>query len=133
MNKLRVTVDGKAYEVEVEFLDQPELASGTAQASPPAPRRARAAAVSTPPASQAPARTAQGSSSPGDVLSPLAAVVVSISVAKGEAVKAGQKIAVLEAMKMNTEVAAPSEGTVTQIYVAAGDSVEEGQPIISIE
>ena len=51
---------------------------------------------------------------------------------EGQAVKAGQKVAVLEAMKMENEISAPKDGTVTAIHVNKGDSVLEGAPIVSI-
>ena len=64
--------------------------------------------------------------------SPLAAVVVSIDVNVGDAVTEGQKVVTLEAMKMNTIVAAPAAGTVKAILVAAGDGVEEGQALVEV-
>ncbi|MCD8482497.1 MAG: acetyl-CoA carboxylase biotin carboxyl carrier protein subunit [Verrucomicrobia bacterium] len=68
----------------------------------------------------------------GDVTSPLAGKVVSIDAPVGTAVKAGDKVITLEAMKMNTVVSASSDGTVKAILVNPGDSVEEGQPLLTI-
>jgi biotin carboxyl carrier protein len=62
----------------------------------------------------------------------LAAVVVSVDVAVGDAVSEGQTVITLEAMKMNTIVSASSAGTVGAIHVKAGDAVEEGQAMVSI-
>ena len=64
--------------------------------------------------------------------SPLAAVVVSIDVAVGDMVEEGQKLVTLEAMKMNTIVAAPAAGKVTAILAKAGDGVEEGQALVEV-
>ena len=64
--------------------------------------------------------------------SPLAAVVVSIDVNIGDTVEEGQKLITLEAMKMNTIVAAPAAGTVQAIHVKAGEGVEEGQALIEV-
>lgn len=64
--------------------------------------------------------------------SPLSAVVISIDVKPGQAVKSGEKLITLEAMKMNTFVTAPADGTVKEIHVAAGDSVEEGQLLATL-
>lgn len=55
-----------------------------------------------------------------------------VSVKEGQAVKAGQKVAVIEAMKMENEISAESDGTVTAIHVAKGDSVLEGADIVTI-
>ena len=59
-------------------------------------------------------------------------VILEISVKEGDTVSAGQKVAVLEAMKMENEIQAESAGTVTKIHVAKGDSVSDGTPIVTI-
>ena len=59
-------------------------------------------------------------------------VIIEVSVREGQAVKAGQKVAVLEAMKMENEIAAPKDGTVTAVHVDKGASVSEGDPIVTI-
>ncbi|MGF1449662.1 MAG: biotin/lipoyl-containing protein [Opitutales bacterium] len=128
MKRLRITVEGKAYEVEVEFLDE-----GTT----PAPRTpSRSGAVSMAPPTAAPAAAAPAASSAaaedGVVVSPLSATVVSVDVTVGAAVTEGQQLLTLEAMKMNTFVNAPAAGTVAEVLVAAGDSVEEGKPLIRL-
>ncbi|MDO4954241.1 MAG: acetyl-CoA carboxylase biotin carboxyl carrier protein subunit, partial [Akkermansia sp.] len=63
------------------------------------------------------------------VPSPLAGKVVSLDVQPGTAVKNGDKIMTLEAMKMNTDIYAPADGTVASFAVAVGDAVQEGQPL----
>lgn len=131
MKRLRITVEGKSYEVEVELLDE-GFAPTTA-----APRPASSARVSAPvaaprPAAPKPAAAPVAGGAAGDVPSPLAAVVVSVDVAVGDTVEEGQKVITLEAMKMNTIVSATTAGTVKAINVAAGDAVEEGQSLVSI-
>lgn len=124
MKKLRVTVDGKAYEVLVEILDQE-----------PSAKRAW-----TPPASVAPAHvtapaastSAQHTAKPGEVPSPLAGKVVSVDVKVGQQVAANDQLLTLEAMKMNTYVFAPAAGTVEAILVQPGDAVDEGQALVKI-
>ena len=111
MKKLRITVDGKVFDVSVELLDQ---VSSTTAAPAPAPVAAPAPAGA------------------GDVPSPLAGKVVSLDVAAGASVKAGDQILTLEAMKMNTIIYAPASGTLTAFCVNPGDTVQEGQALAKI-
>ncbi|MBT8778664.1 acetyl-CoA carboxylase biotin carboxyl carrier protein subunit [Akkermansia muciniphila] len=132
MKKLRITVDGKVFDVSVELLDQ---VSSTTSAPAPAPVAAPAPAASAPVAAPAPApapAAAPAAAGAGDVPSPLAGKVVSLDVAPGTAVKAGDQILTLEAMKMNTIIYAPSAGTLTAFCVSAGDTVQEGQALAKI-
>jgi len=117
-----VTVNGVAYNVE---LDSP--VSAPVQAAAPAATPAPSAAPASAP-SAAPAAAGNGQTIP----SPLPGVIVEISVKEGQAVKRGQKIAVLEAMKMENEILSPADGTVTAIKVNKGDSVLEGADIAII-
>lgn len=128
MKQLRITVEGKTYDVEVELLNENNGA--------PAPRSASVASarVNTPaaPKPAAPKPAASGSAGEGSVVSPLAAVVVSIDVKVGDQVEAGQNVVTLEAMKMNTLVQAPASGVVKSIEVNASEAVEEGQTLLVI-
>lgn len=121
-NKIaKVNVNGTDYEVELE--NQPAAAQAPAPAAP-------AAAAQAAPAAAAPAAKPAG---PGvKVTSPLPGVIIEVSVKEGQAVKAGQKVAVIEAMKMENEIAATQDGTISAIHVAKGDSVLEGADIVSI-
>lgn len=132
MKKLRITVDGKTYEVEVEILGS-SIASVTPVAAP-APQAAPAPAAAAVVAAPAPkaASPAPAAASAGDVVCPLAASISSVAVKEGQTVKAGDLLVMLEAMKMNTPVNAVKDGTVTKIYVAAGQSVQEGEPLVSM-
>ncbi len=130
MKQLRITVDGKTYDVTVET-----LGSSTAPvASAPAPVRAAApaapAAPAPVPAAPKPAAAPAGANT---IVAPLTAVVVSIDVAVGAKVAAGQKVATLEAMKMNTYVVASAAGEVASVVVKPGDSVQEGQALITLK
>ena len=129
MKKLRITVDGKVFDVSVELLDQ---VSSTTAAPAPAPVAAPAPAASAPVAAPAPAPAPAAAAGAGDVPSPLAGKVVSLDVAAGASVKAGDQILTLEAMKMNTIIYAPASGTLTAFCVNPGDTVQEGQALAKI-
>ena len=113
-----LTVNGVGYSVELEN----EVAAPAAPAAP--------APVQAAPAPAAPAKAPSGPAVP--VHSPLPGVIISIDVKEGQAVKKGQKVAVLEAMKMENEIQAEADGTVTAILVQKGDSVLEGAEILKL-
>lgn len=127
MKKLRITVDGKVFDVQVEDLD--EANTGAAAGRPPVTLGASAAPVSAPPVSS-PARSG---GAPGDVVSPLAGRVVSVDCKVGDKVEAGAQLVTIEAMKMNTFVNAGAAGTVSAVHVTAGDAVEEGQALVTVQ
>lgn len=134
MKKLRVTVDGKAYEVLVEILDKgtdsPAEQRRSAWSSPAPSAPVASAHVTPPPASKPVHHHAPAVA--GEVPSPLAGKVVSIDVQLGQKVEANDQLITLEAMKMNTYVFAPSAGTVEAILVNPGDAVEEGQALVKL-
>ena len=122
--QFRITLNGKSYAVVAEVIGEESNAAPTGGARPA--RSAGAAAVAAPqPAAAAP-------TGGGSVPSPLAGKVVSIDVAIGAQVQAGQQVITLEAMKMNTIVSAPNGGTLKAVHVSAGDAVEEGQALLTI-
>ena len=122
MKRLRITVEGKTYEVTVE------LPNETAASAPIA-----SAGVTAPASSPVSASSAISAAGPGVVVSPLGGNLVGISVKVGQEVKAGEQLAVLEAMKMNTYINAPADGKVAEILVEVGTAVQEGQGLIRIE
>ncbi len=127
MKRLRITVNGVTYEVEVEILqddEEPALHAPTSiQAVPPPPRAPAAPATSsnTPPPS---------STGPGVLVSPIAGIVAEIKVKVGDQVKENDPLVVIEAMKMNSNVSSPVAGTIRAINVKVGDSVRQGQPLL---
>lgn len=137
MKKLRVTVEGKIYEVLVEILDDAGSPAPSAPAlisSAPAATAQLAASISAPPTS-APAPASAASTGPatdGDIPSPLAGKVVSIDVKPGQSVAEGAQVATVEAMKMNTYIYAPRAGTIAAICVNPGDGVEEGSVLLRL-
>ena len=124
-NVADVQVNGTQYKVEIE--DAP---SG---AAPAASAPAVSAPVQTSSPAPAPVSAPAAASGKGEsVTSPLPGVIIEVSVTAGQAVKAGQKVAVLEAMKMENEIQAPKDGTVTADHVSKGDSILEGADIVTI-
>lgn len=124
MEHLRITVQGRVYDVVVEKIDTDETDNPT----PSAPLVRTPAASVQVPAPAAPPAPANA----GDALSPLAGLVKSIEVGPGAKVTEGDLIITLEAMKMYTAINATTSGTVTAIHVNVGDAVEEGQALYSI-
>lgn len=124
-----VTVNGTSYQVELDNTPtSPVQASPVRTADMPVP--SVAPKVSSPSASSAPAAAVSGAGK--TVNSPLPGVIVSVNVTAGDSVKAGQVVAVLEAMKMENEIQAESDGIITAVNVAKGDSVLEGTAIVTI-
>lgn len=128
MKKLRVTVDGKTFDVVVEALDE----QGKATALPSHAPSFQQTSIAPPPSSAPKPAAAAGPAGAGSVTSPLAGRVVSIDCQVGQKVASGAQLATVEAMKMNTFVYAASEGTVASINVAPGDAVEEGQVLVTL-
>ena len=117
-----VTVNGREYQVELE---EAQVAAPSAPVAAPVQAAAPAAAPAPAPK---PAVTGAGKA----VTSPLPGVIIAVKVNVGDTVKAGQVVAVLEAMKMENEIQAEFDGTVTAVNAAKGDSVLEGAPIVTI-
>lgn len=114
---LHVNVNGADYQVELENAP----AAAPVQAAPAAQTAAPAPAAAPKPAGAG-----------VTVKSPLPGIIISVDVKEGQAVKRGQKVAVIEAMKMENEILAESDGTVTAVFARKGDSVLEGADIVTI-
>ena len=124
--KYKVTLNGRTYEVEVEagkamLLDEYEAIAPAAPATAPAAAPAPVAAPSAAPA----ASLAAGE----PVKAPMPGVVLKVQVQQGQAVKAGQVLVILEAMKMENSIMSDYAGTVKQVLVAEGETVAVGQPV----
>ena len=120
-----VTINDKVYEVEVEK-GKANLIRTTAVAAAPAPAAAPAAA----PAPAAPAAAAAAGTTP--VNAPMPGTILDVKVAVGQAVKEGELVCILEAMKMENEIYAPCAGTVAQVLTSKGASVDTGTPLVTI-
>lgn len=131
--KLKITVHGVAYEVDVEVLD-PGEGFPPSSPLPPVPGRPSATRGSAP---TAPHLQTQGSpaapavtSDRQSVASPVAGTVLEVHCRNGESFEPNKVLFVLEAMKMKTSIVAPRVGRVSQILVAPGDTVQEGQALL---
>lgn len=120
MRKYNVNVNGTAYEVTVE-----EVKGGAAPAAAPAPA---APAAPAPAPAAAPAAAGTGE----QVSAPMPGTILDVKVAAGQAVKSGDVLMILEAMKMENEIMAPKDGTVTAVSVQKGASVETGTLLCTI-
>lgn len=117
MKKYNVTVNGTAYEVTLEAVDASEVKTS------PAPAAAPAAAPAPTPAA-APAAPISGGKE--TVSSPMPGNILAVNVANGAAVKKGDVLMILEAMKMENEIMSPCDGTILSVNVTKGASVETG-------
>ena len=117
MKKYRVTVNGTAYEIELEELTGAAPAPAAATAAPAAPAPAPATA---------PAGGEQ-------VTSPMPGTILSINVAAGDTVKRGQVLMVLEAMTMENEIMCPCDGKIASVNTSKGASVESGTLLCVIQ
>ena len=127
--KYTATLNGKQYEVELERIDayEPMPRYGEAPAAAPA-----APAPAPAPAAPAPAPAAAPAAGATTVEAPMPGKILNIKVSAGQAVKFGETVIVMEAMKMETEIVAPADGTVAQILVKAGDAVDTGAALVTL-
>lgn len=131
-DKYRVTVNGTAYEVEVESLgvcDQVVASAPVASSAPaPAPVAKPSAPAPAPAPKPAPAPSGAGES----VTAPMPGKVLRVVASQGSSVSAGDVIIILEAMKMENEIVAPCGGTITQMAAKEGATVNSGDVLAVI-
>ena len=137
--KYVATINGKKYEVEVEKLEAYKSLDRNGVAAPAAPVLPASAPVQRPaapapaPASAAaPAPKAAAPAGATTVEAPMPGKILNIKVSEGQAVKFGEVVVIMEAMKMETEIVAPADGTVSKILVKAGDSVDTGAALVAL-
>ena len=126
MKKFNITVNGTAYDVEVNEV------KGAAPAA--APKAAPAAAPKAAPApAPAPAPAAAAAPVPAGaetVKAPMPGKILSVAVSAGQAVKKGETLLILEAMKMQNEIAAPHDAVVSEVRVSANQTVSTGDDMV---
>ena len=116
MKAYKVNVNGNVYEITIEVIDKADIKAPAAQAPAPAPA---AAPVAAPAGAQT-------------VSAPMPGTILKVNVSNGQAVKKGDVLMVLEAMKMENEILAPDDGTVSSVNVAQGATVESGTVLCSL-
>lgn len=129
--KLKIAVDGKNYEVEVEVVEEesPYLGMGAYMPMPSAIRMpAHVPVPAAPPAAGVPVENEAKV-----CRSPIAGVAVRIHAQVGQQIQVGDPLVVLEAMKMETNITAPMDAKVAKVNVAVGDSVQAGQVLVEFE
>ena len=130
MKNYRITVNGASYDVSVE-----ELSGGAAPVAAPvaaAPVPAPAPAAAPKPAAPKAAPAAAGAGAV-KINSPMPGNILSVKASAGQAVKKGDVLMILEAMKMENEICAPQDGTIASVQVSAGDSVESGDVLVTMD
>jgi biotin carboxyl carrier protein len=118
MKKFNVTVNGTAYDVEVNEVKAAAPAAAPKAAPAAAPAPAPAAAAAPVPAG---AET---------VKAPMPGKILSVAVSAGQAVKKGETLLILEAMKMQNEIAAPHDAVVSEVRVSANQTVSTGDDMV---
>ncbi len=120
MKNLRITVNGTAYDVQVEELGE-TAAPSAAPVAAPAPVKTPVTPAATP------------ASPAGETVSaPMPGTILSIAATPGKAVKSGEVLLVLEAMKMENEIKAPHDATVAAVLVQKGESVDTGAALVTL-
>lgn len=133
MKRFLITVNGRTYEVEVEEVSDFAAAPTRQAAVQAAPAAPVAPAPSAPAPAEAPAAKAAEAPAPANIpangtkiVAPMPGKILAVKASPGQAVKRGDVLLILEAMKMENEIQAPADGTVTAIAVSEGSSVNAG-------
>ena len=122
MKKFVITVNGQPYDVEVEEVKAVKTSKpSSAQSVSASPVAAKSVSASAP--------TTSGASK---VTSPMPGSILKVNVAKGDTVKKGQSLLILEAMKMENDIKAPADGKVVDVKVSKGDCVTLGQILVEV-
>ena len=135
MRKFSITVNGTAYEVEVEELDAASVSAAPAAAPAPAAKPAPAVkpAPAAKPVAEAPKAAAPAAQGSITISSPMPGNINDVRVSVGQTVKKGDDLIILEAMKMENEIKAPQDGTVASVNVTKGATVNTGDVLVTLK
>lgn len=140
--RFRITVDGQAYEVEVEEIGQAAAQPAASAIREPVPRpEPRPVAAAQPKPQPRPAApsvkpvpaAAQRPAGKGTITAPIPGVISAVKVQVGQKVKARDVLMMLEAMKMQNEILAPHDGVVKDLFVSTGATVNTGDPLLTVD
>jgi len=131
MSKYKITLNGKSYEIEVEALKEGEAKAAASSAKAPVSAAPSVKAAPATPAAKASAAPVSGGA--GSVSAPMPGTILRVNKAAGDAVKAGEAVVVLEAMKMENDISSPKDGVIKAIAVNKGDTVASGQFLFEVE
>jgi biotin carboxyl carrier protein len=126
MSKYRITVEGKTYEMDVEL-----IGANGAVVAPVV--KAAAPIVTAPKAAPAPVAAKPAEVGSGSVVAPMPGTILKVLKATGDAVKAGEVVLILEAMKMENEITAPVDGTVGSLNLTEGSTVAGGDLLFEVK
>ena len=126
MSKYRITVEGKTYEMDVEL-----IGANGAVFAPVA--KAAAPVVAAPKAAPAPVAAKPAEVGSGSVVAPMPGTILKVLKATGDAVKAGEVVLILEAMKMENEITAPVDGTIASLNLTEGSTVAGGDLLFDVK
>ena len=126
MSKYRITVEGKTYEMDVEL-----IGANGAVVAPVA--KASAPVVAAPKAAPASVAAKPADVGSGSVVAPMPGTILKVLKASGDAVKAGEVVLILEAMKMENEITAPVDGTIGSLNLTEGSTVAGGDLLFDVK
>ncbi|MBQ5967658.1 MAG: biotin/lipoyl-binding protein [Clostridiales bacterium] len=130
MSKYKITLNGKAYEIEVEEISESEAKSASSEKAPVAAPVAKTAPAAAPAAKSSAVPVSGGA---GSVNAPMPGTILRVNKNVGDSVNAGESVVVLEAMKMENDINSPKAGVVKALYVNKGDTVASGQVLFEVE
>lgn len=131
MSKYRITLDGKTYEMDVELLGANGAVIAPAKVAAPVAAAPVAVAPKAAPAPVAAKPAANAGS--GSVVAPMPGTILKVLKKDGDAVKAGDVVLVLEAMKMENEITAPVDGAIASLSLAEGSTVGGGDLLFEVK